>query len=204
MYNPIEKLTELFAKFPGIGPRQARRFVYYLLSKDTSVAAELGEIILQLKKEIRQCQSCFCYFPADANSIECEMCRDPQVDNSVLMVLEKNTDLENVKKSGVHHGRYFVLDGLVSMIEEKPNKHVRVRELISQVKKLAAKGLKEIIVAVSVSPQGDYTVNYLREALSPLLGEKIKISTLGRGLSSGSELEYSDPETLRNALKNRG
>ncbi len=120
------------------------------------------------------------------------------------MVVEKDSDLESVKKSRTYHGKYFILGGLVPIIEKNTKSKVRVEELKKKIEKSGKDNLKEVILAFSLSPQGDHTDHYVRGELKPItepLG--IKISSLGRGLSTGTELEYSDNDTLKNALKNR-
>lgn len=200
----IDKLTEIFKEFPGIGERQAKRFVYFLMYKNGEYANKLSTLVLELKKEITQCKDCFKFFISDKNKkILCDICADPNTDNSLLMVIEKDSDLESVQKSGEYKGKYFILGGLVPIIEKTTKSRVRIEELKRKIQN-AEKDLKEIILAFSLSPQGDHTQMYIKGELQNItesLG--IKISTLGRGLSTGTELEYSDNDTLRNALKNR-
>jgi len=202
--NNTEKLSALFSKFPGIGRRQARRFVYFLLSKDSGFTDELISLIKDLKKEIGRCNICFRYFPSLQNSNICEMCSSTNTDSSKIMVVEKDMDLENIRKTGVYNGRFFVLGGILPILEDNPHEKIRIKELIDIVEKGAKNNLKEIIIALSVNPDGDNTAQYIKKTLDPILEKyKIKVSSLGRGLSTGTELEYSDSETLQNALKNR-
>src|SRR3989338_6015022 len=109
--NAIEKLVEHFSKFPGVGSRQARRFVYFLLGRSNGFMEELAGGILELKKHIKVCQSCWRFFPSDFSGPLCLICSDSERDNGSLMVLERDVDLENVEKSGVFRGKYFVLGG---------------------------------------------------------------------------------------------
>ena len=118
------------------------------------------------------------------------------------MIVEKDSDLESIKKSRVYNGKYFILGGLVPIVEKNTKSRVRIEELKEKIKK--EKELQEIILAFSLSPQGDHTDPYVREQLREIIEKQnIKISSLGRGLSTGTELEYSDNDTLKNALKNR-
>ena len=202
--DTIEKLTEIFKEFPGIGERQAKRFVYFLMSRNPSYAENLSLLIKDLKKEISQCQECFKFFINKDSKKLCDICLDENADSSVLMVVEKDSDLESVNKSRVYHGKYFILGGLVPIVEKNTNARIRIKELIEKIKRDTKKGLKEIILAFSLSPQGDHTDFYIRSQLKNISEPlNIKISSLGRGLSTGTELEYSDNETLKNALKNR-
>ncbi len=207
----IEKLAEVFKEFPGIGERQARRFVYFLMSRNPNYTENLSNLIMNLKKEIAQCKECFRFFIIkNSKNRVCEICANIHTDSSVLMIVEKDSDLESVKKSRVYHGKYFILGGLVPIVEKNTKSRVRIEELKKRIESearpsmLGLASLKEIILAFSLNPQGDHTDSYVREQLKEVAEKfNIKISSLGRGLSTGTELEYSDNDTLKNALKNR-
>jgi len=198
----IEKLTENFKEFPGIGERQAKRFVYFLMSKNGNYIEDLSNSIKGLKKEIAQCKECFKFFINNEKKELCEICANQNIDSSILMVVEKDSDLESINKSRIYNGKYFILGGLVPVVEKNTNKKIRIDELLKKIKN--KKNLKEIILAFSLNPQGNHTDFYIRNQIKETtksLG--IKISSLGKGLSTGTELEYSDNDTLKNALKNR-
>jgi len=204
MNNQIEKLAEYFKEFPGIGERQAKRFVYFLLHKNPTYVKELGESILDIKNTISQCKSCYLFFQGKSNQL-CENCANTKTDYSSLLIVEKDADYESIKRSRNYNGMYFILGGLVPIITKETPKFVRIKELERIVKERIKNGdLKEIIIALSINPQGEHTDIYLREILSPLQKtHKFNIVSLGRGLSTGTELEYSDSETIKNALQNR-
>ncbi|MBP7006551.1 MAG: recombination protein RecR [Candidatus Pacebacteria bacterium] len=200
--DTIDKLTEIFKEFPGIGERQARRFVYFLMSRNGEYASNLTRLVAELKKEISQCNECYIFFISNNGKI-CDICKDPNTDSSLLMIVEKDSDLESVRKSRVYLGKYFILGGLVPIVEKTTKSRVRIEELKNRISKEGL-NLKEIILAFSLSPQGDHTDFYVRSQLKEVIEiNNIKISSLGRGLSTGTELEYSDNDTLKNALKNR-
>ena len=210
----IDKLAEIFKEFPGIGERQAKRFVYFLMSRTPAYNENLSSFILELKKEVAQCKECFRFFILGSKKEKlCEICSNQHTDPSTLMVIEKDSDLESVKKSRVYHGKYFILGGLVPIVEKTTKSRVRIEELKKKIASEARPSslglaslasLKEIILAFSLNPQGEHTDQYVREQLKEMADKlNIKISSLGRGLSTGTELEYSDNDTLRNALKNR-
>jgi len=204
--NPIDKLASYFKEFPGIGERQARRFVYFLLHKNPSYVKELGDNILSIKNLIHQCPSCFLFFETDTRNDQlCNTCSNPKTDKTSLLIVEKDADYENIKRSKNYNGMYFILGGLVPIVTKETPNFVRIKELISTVESRAKKdNLKEIIIALSLNPQGEHTDMYLREKMSQLVDKyKFKIVSLGRGLSTGTELEYSDGETIKNALLNR-
>lgn len=201
----IDKLTEIFKEFPGIGERQAKRFVYFLMSRNPAYGENLAELIKELKKETAQCKDCFRFYIVGKNKDKlCDICGNVNADSSTLMVVEKDSDLESIKKSRVYHGKYFILGGLVPIVEKTTKSRVRIEELKKRLTSSPKLNLGEIILAFSLSPQGDHTDQYVREQLKDVTEKNnIKISSLGRGLSTGTELEYSDNDTLKNALKNR-
>jgi recombination protein RecR len=209
--NSIERLTRIFAEFPGIGPKQARRFVYFLITRNTGYIEEFKKEISELRGEIETCTDCKKYFILSGqvkttNSKKlCSICADITRDASSLMIVSRDIDLENIEKSRFFSGKYFVLGGLVPILDKNPEQKIRLNDMISLLSRNAEKGLKEIIIGLDANSEGEYTAEIVKKALSPLAEKyNIKISELGRGLSTGTELEYSDPDTIKNALKNRG
>ena len=196
--NSIEKLSELFGKFPGIGPRQARRFVYFLLSRSGSYTTELIQAIQDIKMEINQCGECMRFYPEQGRGVVlCSICADDTRDQTMLMVVPRDIDMESVEKSSSYNGYYFVLGGVVPILEKEPEKRIRINDLEKIIKK--RKSLKEIILGMNANIEGENTAEYLRQHIGPTY----VVSTLGRGLSTGAEIEYADPETLKNALLHR-
>src|SRR3990167_5358992 len=197
--NSIDKLSEIFARFPGIGPRQAKRFVYFLLSRNGDYPSELVRAIQSLKKEIIQCGECMRFFSKDGQvSKLCSICADKTRDNSMLMIVPRDIDLEAVERSGSYNGYYFILGGVVPILEKEPEKRIRIKELESRIKK--DKNIKEIILAMNANLDGENTAEFIKQKYQ---GLPLIFSTLGRGLSTGAELEYADPETLKNAFLHR-
>ncbi len=203
--NSIDKLIKIFSEFPGIGPKQARRFVYFLINKNADYTEELKKEITELRKGVMSCADCKRFFLAKhENQNFCDICSDKNRDKSILMIVSRDIDLENVEKSHPFQGRYFVLGGLVPILDKNPEQKIRLKELLALVSRMSDKGLKEIILGLDANSEAEYTANILKSSLSPITTKySIKISELGRGLSTGTELEYSDPETIKNALKNR-
>jgi recombination protein RecR len=201
--NNIEKLIELFKEFPGIGPRQAKRFVYFLLTRNENYVFEFMRLVGVVRENVRTCQNCFRYFENGKGKL-CPICLDESRDKKVFMIVSSDVDFENVEKSNAFRGYYFVLGGSVPILDKSPEKRIRQKELLSIVEKRIKEGLDEIIIALNYNPEGENTLSYLKDLLSRFnLDNSVKISTLGRGLSHGTELEYSDIETIKNALKNR-
>jgi len=197
--DSIGRLTALFEKFPGIGPRQARCFVQYLLTANPAVRQELAENIKALAAQTNQCKKCYrWYAKGEGSSTLCNICSDTHRDQSILFVVEKDADIDYVERSGFK-GLYFVLGGTIPLASEEPGKYVRLAPLLIRVK-TDADVLKEIILGLSATTEGDHTRQILQEKLRE---SDIKLSSLGRGLSTGSELEYADPDTIQQALGNR-
>ena len=152
--DSIDKLTEIFKEFPGIGERQARRFVYFLMFKNNEYSNNLSKLVLELKKEVSQCKECYKFFlEKNTKKSVCEICSNTNTDPTLLMVIEKDSDLESVQKSRAYHGKYFILGGLVPIVEKTTKNRVRIEELKKKISN--SNNLKEIILAFSLSPQGD-------------------------------------------------
>src|SRR3989338_3936336 len=134
--DALDKLTEVFKEFPGIGERQARRFVYFLMFRNGEYANNLSKLILELKKEVAQCKECYKFFLTNKTKKDiCEICSSPNTDQSLLMVVEKDSDLESMQKSRVYHGAYFILGGLVPIVEKNTKRKIRIEELKERIKK---------------------------------------------------------------------
>lgn len=203
--NSIDKLIKIFSEFPGIGPKQARRFVYFLINKGDGYIEEFKKEITDLKKDTMSCVDCKKYFLSKTgDETLCSICRNKNRDNNKLLLVSRDVDSENIEKTNFYNGKYFILGGVVPILDKNPEQKIRLKELLSLVSRNADKGLKEIILALDANSEGEYTAKIIKQSLSPIIEKyNIKISELGRGLSTGTELEYSDPETLKNALKNR-
>lgn len=202
MNDPITKLANYFRDFPGIGERQSKRFVYYLLTKDKNFLEEMANAVMNVKDGVHECISCHRFFAG--NSPVCSICNDDHIDHTSLLVIEKDADLESIRKSKNYNGNYFVLGGSIPILEKNPEQKVRINELKNRVEILVKDGLEEIILAFSLTPTGTHTDEIVRSFLNKFCSEhNIKLQSLGRGLSTGTELEYSDSETIKYALKNR-
>lgn len=197
--GPIHELTEILSKLPGLGPRQARRVVQYLLSRDQAFRASLAGYISGLSQKTAQCTKCMRFDDPNAGGL-CQTCADLSRDQSQLLVVEHDVDIEALEASLTYKGLYFVLGGLMNLVKQRKDKVIRTAELLQRIK--TDSEIQEVIFALSTTPEGDYTA---RELSKQVAGSKegLRVTLLGRGLSVGAELEYADPETLRSALKNR-
>ena len=200
MSDPLERLVSIFEKFPGIGPRQAGRFVQHLLRSSPAARRELSEALLELGGSVHQCPSCMRFHSGEGKL--CSICSNPQRDLGSLAVVASDADLTALEASGTYRGMYFVLGGTISLASEKTN-GLREKQLLASIPSRLKTGLKEVILAFPANPEGDATAVRVREQLQTLKESDVKITSLGRGLSTGSELEYADPETIKNALENR-
>ncbi len=206
--NATDRLTELFMRFPGIGPKQAKRFVYYLLREHSHYKEQLIAALEELKFTGRMCELCFRYFgnkdPKHTHTT-CDICRDEHRDISALMIVEKELDVDAIEKTDSYRGLYFVLGGLVPPLTDKPSDLIRIRELVARIHtNVETKKLTEVIFALPVTDYGDTTKEYVEKTLKQIVGiETIRFSTLARGLSSGLELEYVDKDTFTSALERR-
>lgn len=201
--NPIDRLTELFSHFPGIGPRQARRFTYYLLSRNEYYKNDLIAAIQNLKVDTAQCERCMRFYPKNNSDKNiCSICANPQRDASVLMIVPRDADLEAMERSGGFKGLYFVLGGSLPILEKEPEKRIRIHELLARITADEAT-IKELILAMNATSEGENTAHFIKDELSHAKVLPMQITTLGRGLSTGAELEYADPDTLKNALLHR-
>ncbi len=201
----IDELAELFKKLPGVGPRQARRFVYHLLTASRDEAARIAALIKSMHEETLVCTECHRFFPKDLKENRlCKECRDHSRDATLLAIVPRDSDREAIEKSGTYKGYYFILGGSVPVLGDHPEKRIRLPALLTLIKKRKAMGLKEIIIAMDANPEGDHTAEFLASCLEPLVKEfSLTITTLGRGLSTGTELEYADSDTIKNAFGNR-
>lgn len=193
----VDELARAFERFPGIGSRQAKRFVYHLLATNPGDRARLSELIAAIGASVKQCAECRRFWSGSGDV--CQYCADLSRSDSVLMLVERDQDLLAMERTGSYRGRYFVLGGTLTLSGKGA---IRERELIDRVERRSAHGLEEVILALSATSEGEHTSDHIRGLLQPLRGH-IRLFELGRGLATGSELEYADKETLSAALTNR-
>jgi recombination protein RecR len=197
MYSPtIQKLIDLFSKFPTIGPRTAARFVFYLMHKSKEELGELITSISDLKKNIKICP--LCLNPYEGETKFCSICSDSRRDRSLLCIISNETDLAAIEKTKKYQGLYFILGGTVSRLKKADVEKLKIKELEKRIKD--SQEIKEIILALNSTTEGEATTLYLERLLRPL---NKKTTRLGRGLPLGGELEYADEETLSSALESR-
>lgn len=202
--SDVDQLTELLRTLPGVGPRQARRMAYSLIARDQSFRSRLSQTLLKIVESVSQCALCYRYYSKVSSSHDnlCDICTDQKTDMTQVMIVEKDVDLENIRSKGIYTGAFFVLGNLIPVATKKAVREARLNELLNRVHSHEST-ITEIILALSVNPDGEHTTDILRESLRKNISPDIIVSMLGRGLSTGTELEYSDSDTLKNALQNR-
>lgn len=202
----MDNLSDLFKKFPGIGGRQAKRFVSFIMHASPSYRKELLAALNNTHNNVRVCMLCnkrYIQSGNNDNSSTCSICRREGRDNNTLLIVANDSDVDVFEKTISFNGQYYVLGRYIPLFAEHIEEYVNVNNLTSRVDALVAKGLNEIILATNATSDGDYTAKILREYIQKKYEGKIKVSTLGRGLSTGGELEYADQETLREAMQHR-
>lgn len=185
-------VTEL-AKLPGIGRKTALRLALYLLRKEPETARALGQAIIDMREGVSYCPVCHNISEQGV----CPICSDPKRDRSVVCVVENVKDVITVEATNEHHGLYHVLGGLISPLDGISPSDIEIDSLAER----AAKGeIKEVILALSPTMEGDTTNFYIYRKLA---GLPVKITMLARGLSIGNELEYTDELTLGRSIQYR-
>ncbi|MDB4992249.1 MAG: recombination protein RecR [Parcubacteria group bacterium] len=193
----VDELARAFERFPGIGPRQAKRFVYHLLASNSGDRTRLADLISSIGASVKQCAECRRFW-SGTNDL-CNYCSDTGRSDAQLMLVERDQDLLAMERTGSYRGRYFVLGGVLTLSGKGA---IRERELVERVERRSNTGLEEIILALSATSEGEHTSEHIRSLLQPLRGH-MRLFELGRGLATGSELEYADKETLSAAFTNR-
>ncbi len=195
----LEKLQNQFEKLPGVGPRQARRYAFFVFKQEQKYVEELIENLQTLRKSVTMCGNC--YMPTENKEV-CKVCADTKRDGGTICVVEKESDALTMEKSGKYKGVYFVLGENISPKGKNTLAKERIKNLINKIQNSDKN--REIILALNNTREGNFTSLYIEDLFKKRgLNKKARLTRLGRGLSTGSELEYSDEETLKNALENR-
>jgi|AntRauTorckE6833_2_1112554.scaffolds.fasta_scaffold40673_2 recombination protein RecR len=205
MSDSRERLTNAFKLFPGIGPRQAKRFVYFLLSRGQAFSGELAKELNKLHENVTRCEVTFQHFQkTEPEQTRSPLAQDESRDHSRLLVVETDMDLEAIETTGAYDGMYFVLGTHGSLADDQLEKNAHLPALQDIIQTHYSNNLEELIIATSVTPEGELlhdTIAQFLENTADDLG--FRISTLGRGLSTGTELEYIDENTFKYALEGR-
>ncbi len=191
----LDKLVDSLKRLPGIGPRSAQRIVFHLLQHDRDTAVRLGEALLAAHANVRHCARCNTLTEQEI----CETCASPKRDAGLLCVVESPSDQLMLEQSLSFSGLYFVLLGRLSPLDGVGPREIQMEQLLAR----ACDGLvREVIVATSFTPEGDATAHYIAELLRAR-DPQLKITRLARGVPAGAELEYTDVNTLAQAMLDR-
>lgn len=190
----LEKAVSEFSRLPGIGRKTALRLVLWMLRQENTDVEQFAEALLNLKHEIKYCHTCHNISDSDL----CPICSDPRRDISTVCVVESVQDVMAIENTQQFKGVYHVLGGVISPIDGMGPGDIEIDSLVSRV---SSGGIREVILALSPTMEGDTTNFYIYRKLAPYTD--VKISIIARGISVGNELEYTDEVTLGRSILNR-
>ena len=189
----IEQAVDAFAQLPGVGKKTALRFVLHVIKHDKQQAETLSRLLLQLKNDLRFCETCHNI----SEHLICEVCSNPSRDASTICVVQDYRDILAIENTGLYRGRYHVLGGLISPIEGITPSSLNIESLVGRVSNGT---VSEVILALNATMEGETTSFYIFRKIAPY---NIKLSAIARGIAVGDELEYADEVTLGRSITNR-
>ncbi len=193
MSDPVTKLILEFSRLPGIGEKTAMRLAYHVLKAPEADVLALSNALLSAKQKIHFCEECFTF--TDSNV--CSLCSSSNRNSEVVCVVEKPSDVLAIENSQRFSGRYHVLHGVLSPLDGIGPDQIKIRELISRI---GRHNIKEIILAINLTVEGEATAVYLTKLLKPL---GVSVSKIANGIPVGGVLEYLDRQTIGRAIENR-
>lgn len=193
--DPVSKLIFDLSKLPGIGEKTATRLAYFILKQDESYARALADSLISAKQKVGLCTVCFTFTDTDP----CRICANAERDRSTLCVVERPSDMNSIEMAGSYRGAYHVLHGALSPLDGIGPDELKIRELIDRLRAPVAP-IREVILAMNPSVEGDATSLYLTRLIRPL---GIKVTQLAHGIPMGGQLEYTDRQTIGKAIENR-
>ena len=188
--KPLARLVAELERLPGIGPKSAQRMAFHILRQPQEEAKLLAEAIITVKEQIRLCTVCSNFTEEEV----CDVCRDVKRDRTQMCVVAETRDLIAMEKTNEFRGVYHVLQGVLSPMDNITPEMLKIRELFPRV----ADGVKEVILALNPTTEGQTTALYLAQRLKPL---GVKVSQIAHGLPAGGDLDYADQATLISALQ---
>jgi recombination protein RecR len=189
----VSKLIDQLARLPGIGRKSAERITYYLLRAAKPDALALADAIRDVKENVRYCKTCFNLSESD----ECEICRDPRRDRTILCIVQQPRDLIALEQAGTYKGLFHVLLGRIAPLEGIGPEQLTIEALVNRVR---SGQFKEVIMATNPTLEGDGTALFISHQLAEL---SVEITRLARGITTGSVLEFANKEILTDALSGR-
>jgi len=191
--NAMERLTEQFAKLPGIGGKTAQRLAFFVLSQPEEEALAFAQAIMDAKRTVKTCPVC----QNLTDSALCPICADLQRDRGQICVVAEPKDVLAMERAREYHGTYHVLHGVISPLNHVGPNDIRIRELLTR---LQEGSVREVIMATNPDTEGEATAMYISRLLRPM---EVKVTRLAYGIPVGSQLEYADEITLLRALEGR-
>lgn len=189
----IEQAVDAFAQLPGVGKKTALRFVLHVIKQDAHSAGNLASLINKLKTDLKFCCRCNNITEHDV----CDICSNPSRDESLVCVVQDYRDILAIENTGLYKGHYHVLGGLISPMEGITPSSLNIESLVEKISK---NSVKEIILALNATMEGETTSFYIFRKIAPY---NIKLSAIARGIAVGDELEYADEITLGRSIVNR-
>ncbi|MCM2138776.1 recombination mediator RecR [Vagococcus fluvialis] len=191
--TPIAKLIESYMKLPGIGAKTATRLAFYTINMREEDVTEFAKSLISVKRDLHYCDIC----GNITDEATCDICRNPNRDNSTILVVEETKDVMSMEKMREYKGLYHVLNGVLSPMDGTGPDDLNIASLI---KRLHGDEVKEVIIATNATTDGEATAMYLSRLIKPA---GIKVTRLAHGLSVGSDIEYADEITLLKAVEGR-
>ena len=196
----VENLVEQFSKLPTIGRKTAGRLAAYVLKMSHDDVKQLADALVAVKERVIYCSTCFNVTDTDP----CPICRSEKRDPTTVCVVEEPADVAAIERTHGFRGVYHVLGGVISPLDGVGPDDLRIRELVERLKQNASSeagtGIRELILAVNPSVEGDTTAYYISQLLAPF---NVRLSRLARGMPIGSNLEFTDEATLSRAIESR-
>jgi len=191
----IEAMARMFDKLPGVGPRAALRYAYWLAAQNKPFIKQFADTLARLAEQITPCAVCGAWTDVSP----CAICSDPRRDAQMLCIVAASQDIRVMEDAAVYQGKYHVLGGLIDPIEGHTPESLRIMQLIDRIKK-SDPPIKEVILALDPDVLGDTTALYVTRQLN---GLPVSISRLARGIPTGAQIEYADEATITDAYVNR-
>lgn len=193
LVEPVARLIDELGKLPGIGPKTASRLTFFLLRADADQARALAHAILEVKERVTFCSRCFNSTVGDL----CPVCLNPQRDQTKICVVEEPLDVLAIERTNSYRGLYHVLHGHIAPLEGIYREDLKIDALIARVR---SEPVQEVILATNPNTEGEATAFLILKDLAPL---GVKVTRPARGLPTGGDLEWADPDTLGSALEGR-
>ncbi len=191
--RPVERLITELSKLPSIGPKSAQRIAFHIIRSRPDDAYGLAEALKEVKERIKPCRRCFNLTEAE----ECEICRDPRRDETIICAVEDPYDIGPIDRTGEYRGLYHVLGGSLSPLDGIEPEDLRIAELVERVRN---EGTREVVIATNPNTTGEATALYIAQEVEEL---PVRVTALASGLPVGGDLEYADEVTLGRAFAGR-